>query len=404
MRRITRTVLATLPTLMLTAGAAPPALAHDARPQIQADAPQRIVDALASVRGHEFHPLDERDFTIDRELKRHGIAQRHDPDGRVLLLAVRDIVREGLANRDATARALGPALKDSDSHVRLVVAQAIGILDLDELGGALLEVLREDDEAIVRSQAAVSLGQLADAAHLEALRQALEEDRSADVRHQIELAIDRTQKGKGVQRTHALAYASLLESTSNALEVGKAAPEFTLPDTEGQSWSLGDQDGWVVLVWIFADWCPVCHGEFRELIEMRERFEAANVSVATVEAHDTYRSRVITGVEIEPEHWFADRPFTEAYVGNIWWPHLVDHAGIVGALYGVEPMAYAVHAEYVNRPATIIIDPEGVVRFAYYGTFWGDRPSIEQTLEMIQAERFEFESPRRLRAPDGQGE
>lgn len=59
-------------------------------------------------------------------------------------------------------------------------------------------------------------------------------------------------------------------------------------------------------------------------------------------------------------------------------------------------MAFAVHAEYVNRPSTIIIDPEGMVRFAYYGTFWGDRPSIHETLEMIQSERFELNHPRRL--------
>jgi len=380
----------------------PAAHAQDAPAALSPPA-QRVADALARVRQHEFHPLDGRDFTIDRELRRHGIAQRPDPDGRVLLLAVRDLVKAGLADADATAAALRNGLGDADAHVRLVSAKAAGVLGLSRLGDALLAALRDDGEAIVRSQAAVSLGQLADTAHLEALEAVLKADSSQDVRHQVELAIDRTRKGKGVRRVHALAYGSLMESTFDAAEVGKPAPGFTLPDTEGGSWSLADQDGWVVLVWIFADWCPVCHGEFRELIELRERFEAAGVGVATIEAHDTYRSRVITGVEIEPEHWFADRPFTEAYVGNIWWPHLVDHAGAVGAVYGVEPMAYAVHAEYVNRPATIIIDPNGVVRFAYYGTFWGDRPSIEQTLEMIERERFEFESRRRLRARDGGG-
>ncbi|WP_158294342.1 hypothetical protein, partial [Halorubrum sp. SP9] len=58
-------------------------------------------------------------------------------------------------------------------------------------------------------------------------------------------------------------------------------------------------------------------------------------------------------------------------------------------------MSYAVHAEYINRPATIILDPNGTVRFAYYGTFWGDRPSIEETLEMIRSKEFEFEHPER---------
>ena len=51
---------------------------------------------------------------------------------------------------------------------------------------------------------------------------------------------------------------------------------------------------------------------------------------------------------------------------EIWWPHLLDRA--VGAQYGVDPLAFAVHAEYINRPSTVIVDPEGIVRFAYYGT------------------------------------
>jgi peroxiredoxin len=93
---------------------------------------------------------------------------------------------------------------------------------------------------------------------------------------------------------------------------------------------------------------------------------------------------------LEPEYWFAKKSFQESYTRGIWWPHLCDLAGAVGAKYGVDPMTFAVHAEYINRPSTIIIDPQGIVRFAYYGTYWGDRPTIHQTLEMIQDERFDF--------------
>ena len=60
-------------------------------------------------------------------------------------------------------------------------------------------------------------------------------------------------------------------------------------------------------------------------------------------------------------------------------------------------MAFSVHAEYINRPCTFIIDADGILRFAYYGPFWGDRPSIEQTLDMIQHQNFNYENPRRLK-------
>ena len=104
----------------------------------------------------------------------------------------------------------------------------------------------------------------------------------------------------------------------------------------------------------------------------------------------------MVGKELEPEHWFAKQSFKEAYSKQIWWPHLLDRAGAVGATYGVDPMAFAVHAEYINRPSTVIVDKEGIVQLAYYGTFWGDRPTIAQTLNMIKTGRFDFEHPKRL--------
>jgi hypothetical protein len=67
----------------------------------------------------------------------------------------------------------------------------------------------------------------------------------------------------------------------------------------------------------------------------------------------------------------------------------------VGAVYGVDPMEFVVHDEWINRPSTIIVDRDGVVRFAYYGTYWGDRPTVEQTLEMIEADSYSFRHPER---------
>lgn len=81
---------------------------------------------------------------------------------------------------------------------------------------------------------------------------------------------------------------------------------------------------------------------------------------------------------------------------DLWWPHLADPAGVVGGIYGVDPLEYVVHAEWINRPSTFVIDQGGIVRLAYRGTFWGDRPSIEATLEMMVTGRYEYEHPKRL--------
>lgn len=358
-----------------------------------ADRPMSVSDVLDRVRAHDFHPVDKRSFTIDRRLKQHGIADLNDNDWRVRMLAVRDLVRGG----PEAVRQTVAGLNDENVQVRYVCATALGILKAEGAVEHLERVIRDDPDALARSQAAVALGQIESAGSIDLLRDRLENDPSKDVRHQCELSIDQIKKKMGATPELAAAFRSLEPDKFKTVRVGGSAPDFALPDTEDKVWRLSDFKGknWVVLIWVFADWCPVCHGEFRELIAMREKFEQAGVKVLTLEAHDRYRGRVMVGKEIDPKYWFAKESFQKSYTERIWWPHLLDRAGAVGATYGVDPMAFAVHAEYINRPSTIIVDPAGVVRFAYYGTFWGDRPSIEQTLEMIRSERFSFEHPQR---------
>jgi len=349
---------------------------------------------LDRVRAHTFHPVDETSFTVDRTLEEHGIADLDNDDWRVRLLAIRDLVRIG----DAKTSEIAVGLEDDDVQVRYVCAMVLGILRAQSEVKSLERVVREDPDALARSQAIVALGQIGATRSIDLLRDRHANDDSKDVRHQAELSIDRIEKGEVVEPELEATYRNLDEDTFEQLTVGEAAPSFVLPDTDGRRWDLADSirdNEWTVLIWVFADWCPVCHREFDELLELREELQEADINVATIECHGQYRGRVMVGRELEPEYWFAEESFIESYTEQIWWPHLLDRAGTVGAKYGVDPMAYAVHAEYINRPATIIIDPTGTVRFAYYGTFWGDRPSIEETLEMVRSEEFEFEHPER---------
>lgn len=355
---------------------------------------EMVARAAERVRTHHFHPRDDGGLTVDRALGRQGIADLADTDWLVRLMATRDLVRAG---DKATAR-VASGLLDSSVDVRHVSATALGILRVDTAVRTLEHALCKDGDALIRSQAAVALGQIESASSLGLLRDRLANDPSRDVQHQCELAIDQIQKGMGATDELRAAFVGLDPATFKTARAGAQAPDFTLPDTEDNLWHLGDFRGksWVVLIWIFADWCPVCHREFVELIEMRGEFERGDVKVATLETHDRYRARVMVGKELDPRYWFANESFKDAYTQRIWWPHLLDRAGAVGAVYGVDPMAFCVHAEYINRPSTVIIDPAGLIRFAYYGTFWGDRPSIRETLEMIQSERFDFVHPKRL--------
>jgi peroxiredoxin len=354
----------------------------------------QVSEVFSWVRSHDFHPLDDdRAFTQDRHSMQHGIADLNNNDWKMRLLAVRDLVRAGA---DAPGE-VEKGLMDTDETVRYLCATALGVLGSEVAVGGLEQVVRGERSALVRSQAVIALGQIESTGSLELLRERLTEDPSRDVRHQCELAIDQIEKRSGRTGELLTAFQTLDEEGFEVLRVGSEAPDFKLPDTEDTMWRLSDLRGesWVVLIWIFADWCPVCHREFSELMEMRSEFENEGVQVFSIECHDRYRGRVMVGKELEPSYWFAKRSFKEAYSERIWWPHLLDRAGAVGAMYGVDPLAFAVHAEYINRPTTVIIDPDGIVKLAYYGTFWGDRPTIEQTLEMIRSGRFDFEHPDR---------
>jgi peroxiredoxin len=355
-----------------------------------------VEQVFKRVREHNFNPLNEENsMTMDRSLKKEGIADLDDQDWEVRLLAVRDLVRAG----NEQVEDIKSGLTDRSPHVRQVSAKALGILRVKRAIPELEKMVRRDQNAMVRSQAVIALGQIESRSSLGLLRKKLEEDPSRDVRHQCELAIGQIKKLMGATDKLREAFLSLDKSTFETVQENEQAPDFILEDTEGQKWQLSQFEGkkWVALIWIFADWCPVCHGEFQDLIKMQEAFKKANIQVFTLETHDIYRGRVMVGKELEPEYWFTDRSFKEAYTNKIWWPHLLDRAGKQAAKYGADPLAYAVHAEYINRPATVIIDPKGKVRFIYRGTFWGDRPSIEQTLEMIQEENFSFEHPQRLK-------
>jgi alkyl hydroperoxide reductase subunit AhpC len=365
-------------------------------PRLPAD--PETAGVFERIRAHRFQPLqpDRRTFTVDRVLGVPGIADPDDRDGRMRSLALRDLVAR--ATRDPWAVAAG--LEDRDVQVRCLAAAALGIAGGSEVHTELERMVAHDPEPIARSYAAIALGEMPSGASVPLLLARLTTEQDPDVRHQLELASAQAASGRGSSEAQRDAFLALSDDGFGRVRPGDAAPDFVVDDTDGRPWRLSEGLGhWQALVWIFADWCPVCHREFAELMATRDAFERDGIRIATLEAHDDWRGRLMVGREIQPALWGSKRWFREAYTERVWWPHLLDRAGAVGARYGTEPMSFAVHGEFVNRPTTVIVDPEGVVRFACAGSFWGDRPSIAQTLEMIRTRDFSFVHPDRLVPP-----
>lgn len=357
--------------------------------------PIDLSTTLAALSEHSFRPVEDG-MTLEPATDKAGIDDFENEDWLQRTRALRDFVTIGQTDSAAVAGALQHASPD----VRYVAAAALGVLEaeahLDELHSLLLAA----PESTIRSQAAVSIGQIASPRSIPVLESALARETHRDVAPQCRIALNQVQSGGVSQEPMRAAIAGLDEQTFRTVTKGDTIPDVSLPSVDGAQWHLAEHRGGraLLLIWVFADWCPVCHHEFHDLIDRKAEFERLGVEVATLECHDMYRAGVMAGVHPKPHYWYSDRFDNLDYHGRRWWPHLADFGGAFGARLGVDPLTFAVHSEFVNRPATVIVGDDGKVRMAYIGTFWGDRPTIAETLEMIETESYDFRHPERQRS------
>ena len=122
---------------------------------------------------------------------------------------------------------------------------------------------------------------------------------------------------------------------------GFPAPPFTLEDLEGRPRSLTELQGKVVVINLWASWCPPCRAEMPAL---------QNVSASYSD-----QDLVILGVHMTAHDSEANaRDFVGEY--GLSFPILLDRAGEVGRLYQSRAL-----------PTTFFIDREGVIRQVVVG-------------------------------------
>lgn len=82
---------------------------------------------------------------------------------------------------------------------------------------------------------------------------------------------------------------------------------------------------------------------------------------------------------IDPhESWSAKYLLREVGLStdDLNYPLLMDPSLTVSAMYGV-PFQMRIHTEWSSRPATFIVDKQGVLRYAKWGEKYNDRPQPE---------------------------
>jgi len=132
------------------------------------------------------------------------------------------------------------------------------------------------------------------------------------------------------------------------LTIGARAPEFTLPDADGQPTSLSNllRDGALVLYFYPADFTPGCTREACQLRDLHSEVEAAGLRVAG----------------ISPQSPESHRSFRDKY--RLPFTLLADVDRFVIKMYGVQgPLGFGV------RRATFLIDQARHIQDALVADF-----------------------------------
>jgi cytochrome c biogenesis protein CcmG/thiol:disulfide interchange protein DsbE len=131
---------------------------------------------------------------------------------------------------------------------------------------------------------------------------------------------------------------------------GFLAPAFELEMLEGGYSSLSDYRGQVVILNLWASWCPPCRAEMPAIQSVYEQYRDRGLTVIAINM--TYQDGAAAAASFIGEH-------------GLTFPVLLDRTGLVGNLYRMRAL-----------PTTFFIDREGVIREVVVGG-----PMSELTLQ-----------------------
>ena len=146
----------------------------------------------------------------------------------------------------------------------------------------------------------------------------------------------------------------------NRLATPVAAPDFSLEDIDGEQHALSDYRGKVIMLNLWATWCPPC---LREIPSMESIFQDLKDKGFVVLAVNQFET---------PDHVFA-------YMGQLsvypTFPVLFDRDSKVSELYGVKGL-----------PTTLLINKQGQVAYRALGGRDFDHPRVRAIVNQLLTE------------------
>lgn len=134
-----------------------------------------------------------------------------------------------------------------------------------------------------------------------------------------------------------------------SIEIGFPTPDFTFPGLNGKMVSLSDYKGKVVLINIWATWCPSCVDEMPSMEKLYQKFKGENFEILAVSI-DTLGLKAVI-------------PFMKKY--KLTFPGLIDPAGTIRISYRT-----------TGIPESFIIGKDGILIKKIIGPIDWAHPAI----------------------------
>ncbi len=149
--------------------------------------------------------------------------------------------------------------------------------------------------------------------------------------------------------------------------IGTVAPDFPLSIASASERRLSSLRGKaVVLVFYRGHWCQSCRRQLSQLAAAYELIRSLDAELIAISA--------------DPED---DTP--GATFDRVWcFPLISDRHLTVIDLYGVRDDADS-SGRQIARPATFVLDPDGIVRFCHVGADRQDRPAVGSILLALES-------------------
>jgi peroxiredoxin len=172
------------------------------------------------------------------------------------------------------------------------------------------------------------------------------------------------------------------------LAVGDTAPNFTLPDAQGEPITLADLlvQGPVVATFYRGEWCPYCNIQLRGLQAALPRLRELDASLVAISPQSADHSLTLAEKNELTYRVLSDLDQEVIRAYRVQFTLAGDLEDLQVNVFQNDPATQnADRTRSLPVPATFVIDRDGIVRAAFVSADWRYRPEPADIIAALEA-------------------